>query len=375
MAGRGRRSGFILIILALIIILGVAAGFLLLKDNLLPGTVQAEDDLPPPAPVVETVDILVTTQNIPRGGAISQDVLQTIAYPKSEMLEGMFFTNADDLLGKRVTTDVPNGVPLTASMIANANSEGMPAYPSFEIPANYTAVSMPISKLTSVSYGVQPGDHVMVVGCMLMLDVDTEFQSRLPDETTRVINPGLIGESGATTTTAAIENEDNYGPKGRAEMDTTLGQPVYVVPGELQRPRLMCQSVLQDAVVLGVGKFEPPDDMVVTQLPTDQTAIGQPIPQEEQQKVEKPDPDIITLIVSPQDAISMNYMLLAGVKLSLALRNPTDANPYITDAVTLQYLMDQKNIPLPAKLPYSLEPRVDVLRFPGEATSAGQQGQ
>ncbi|HZW03393.1 MAG TPA: SAF domain-containing protein [Anaerolineaceae bacterium] len=373
MAGRGRRSGFILIILALIIILGVVAAYLLFQQNLLKPVVQA-GDVPPAAPVVETVDILVTTQNIPRGAALSADVLATIAYPKSAMVEGMFFTNIEDLVGKRVTTEVANGVPLTASMIAESDTE-KPAYPSFEIPENFTAVSMPISKLTSVSYGVQPGDHVMVVGCMLLVDVDSEFQSRLPNDTTIVVNPGLMGESGATTTTAGVENRTPYDDKGRAEMDSTLGMPVYVIPGEAQRPRLVCQSVIQDAVVLGVGEFEAPEDLVVTELPAEQAVVAPPVQAEPEAPVEPPAPDLITLVVSPQDAVSMNYMLLSGVKLSLALRNPTDANPYITDAVTQQYLMDQKNIPLPAKLPYSLEPRVDVLRFPGEAVPSGQQGQ
>lgn len=372
MAGRGRRSGFILIVLALIIIIGVVAGYLLLQQNLFQPVVQAEEI--PQAPPVETVDILVTTQNIPRGAALSQDVLATVPYPKSEMIEGMFFTDIEEVLGKRVKSEVPNGVPITASMLAGSDT-AMPAYPSFEIPENYTAVSMPISKLTSVAYGVQPGDHVMVIGCMLLLDVDTEFQSRLPNDTTVVINPGQIGDSGATTSMSTIDDEEEYGPKGRAEMDTTLGQPVYVVPGEPQRPRLVCQSVLQDAVVLGVGEFEAPVEVSVTQLPTDPNVIGQPIPQEQQQPAEKPDPDIVTLVVSPQDAVTMNYMLLSGVKLSLALRNPTDANPYITDAVTQQYLMDQKNIPLPAKLPFSVEPRVDMLNFPGEYGSPVAGGQ
>jgi len=38
------------------------------------------------------------------------------------------------------------------------------------------------------------------------------------------------------------------------------------------------------------------------------------------------------------------------------LRNPTDQSHQATEASTLQFLLSQYNIPVPAKLPYSLEP-------------------
>ena len=42
--------------------------------------------------------------------------------------------------------------------------------------------------------------------------------------------------------------------------------------------------------------------------------------------------------------------------LSLTLRNPSDQLRQATEASTLQFLLSQYNIPVPAKLPYSLEP-------------------
>ena len=61
------------------------------------------------------------------------------------------------------------------------------------------------------------------------------------------------------------------------------------------------------------------------------------------------------MIVSPQDADTLNYMVLSKVNITLALRNSQDDAKPTMDAVTLQYLMDQYNIPYPAKLPYGLE--------------------
>jgi hypothetical protein len=53
-------------------------------------------------------------------------------------------------------------------------------------------------------------------------------------------------------------------------------------------------------------------------------------------------------------------MKKANIMLTLALRNPNNIQTILTDAVTQQYLMDQKNIPLPAKLPFALESRRGV---------------
>ena len=61
-------------------------------------------------------------------------------------------------------------------------------------------------------------------------------------------------------------------------------------------------------------------------------------------------------------------MMFTGVKLSLALRGAGDEQRIRTDAVTLQYTMDTYAIPLPAKQPYTLEPRKDELRWPLEVT-------
>ena len=75
-------------------------------------------------------------------------------------------------------------------------------------------------------------------------------------------------------------------------------------------------------------------------------------------------PDVLTLIVSPQDAVTLNYLIYAGAELTLALRNPKDTQANGTEAVTLSYLLDQYNIPIPVKLPYGFEPAVTELISP-----------
>jgi pilus assembly protein CpaB len=86
---------------------------------------------------------------------------------------------------------------------------------------------------------------------------------------------------------------------------------------------------------------------------------------------EKP-PDVITLIVSPQEAVTLNYMLYSGAEMTLALRATGDDSLESTESATLQFVLDEYNITMPAKLPYGLEPRVNDLVLPGLTNDQGQ---
>ena len=81
--------------------------------------------------------------------------------------------------------------------------------------------------------------------------------------------------------------------------------------------------------------------------------------------VEEKPPDNITLIVSPQEAVNLTYLIDSGVDISLALRSAGDSTVIDTETATIQYFLDDYSIPLPAKLPYGLAPRVDKVPEPG----------
>ena len=130
--------------------------------------------------------------------------------------------------------------------------------------------------------------------------------------------------------------------QGRAELDSTLNQPIYVQGSEAQRPRAISQTVIQNAIVLGMGDLSTASQPETTGAVAP-TAVGGAAPTP---TVAPPKPTMITLVVSPQDAETLNFMV--------TVNSQDDAKP-TTDAVTLQYLMDQYNIPYPAKLPYGLE--------------------
>jgi pilus assembly protein CpaB len=218
---------------------------------------------------------------------------------------------------------------------------------------------------------------VNVIVSMLLAELDPDFQSRLPNTAGIAIAPGVQPPEGPDYLTVRIEGGGEAGTLvGKAEVVPGLGQTIYSLPSEQQRSRLVSQYLLQDVMVLKMGDF--PYEGLPEPTPT--PAAGEQPPAEEgaaeQAVVEPPPPpEVVTLIVTPQDAITLNYLLYyqryLGAQMTLALRSAEDNTRVQTEAVTLQYLLETYNIPVPAKLPYGIEPRVDTVELPG-ATNSGQ---
>jgi len=111
---------------------------------------------------------------------------------------------------------------------------------------------------------------------------------------------------------------------------------------------------LQDVVVLNLGNFS---------LQLQDIAPADPNVAPVQSQADTA-PDIITLMVSPQDSISLNYFVYSGAILSMSLRNPNDNSRIDAQSATLTSLLTQYNISLPSKLPYAQQPRLDILAPP-----------
>jgi hypothetical protein len=185
--------------------------------------------------------------------------------------------------------------------------------------------------------------------------LDANFQSKLPNAFGHVVNIGSPLESAPLVVLGMNNGANASSMAGRAELDPTLNQVIYFIPSESQRPRLVSQMILQDIQVLHVGVFSLAGNDA---QPTPDPSQGQAAPTAVPVVAE---PDIITLIVSPQDAVSLTYLLYSGTKLSLVLRAPDDRSRAETEAATLQYILSQYNIPIPAKLPYGMEPSMPEL--------------
>lgn len=350
MASRGRSRGLIFIIIAAaIFILAIIVTVIALGSSLLFGGQANNAPVLTPTPSGVMVDIIIVQQPVSRGTVMTEGVLAKIPYPQSAMVEGLFFTDIKDVVGKRAKYDLQQGTPLVPNLLSDKTVGSLS---SMQIPKGMVAVSIPIDTLTSVSYAVQAGDHVNVISAFYLVDLDANFQSELPNKIGLVAPPQTIVSGGQSQASSinSITAKIDPAVQGRAELDATLNQPIYVQPSESQRARLINQTVIQNAVVLGVGDLSGgPSDSKPAAGPT--AAAGtQATP-----TAVPPKAKIITLIVSPQDAETLNYLVLAEAHLTLALRNSQDDQNPATDAVTLQYLMDQYNIPYPAKLPYGLK--------------------
>jgi pilus assembly protein CpaB len=286
-------------------------------------------------------------------------------------VDGLYFKNKDQVKGRRARYQLQAGTIMTTGML----SEGATgSYASSMIPPGYVALSIPINRLTSVSYALQPGDHVSVMVALLLEELDPNFQSKLPNTTAQVVAPGSTTTTGTDKTastgpsslTLSITGGSATSVQGRTELDPILNKPVYVQPSEAQRPRIVSQVLVSDAMVLGVGRFPAgggPTDSVQAK-PAAAADATTPTPGPTPTPSALVDPDMITLIVTPQDAVTINYIILnRGALLNLALRSAGDSKALKTEAVTLQFLMDQYSIPFPSKLPYGLEPRVDTLNY------------
>jgi len=379
------RRGRIFFYLAFIIILGLVAFVVVWQRYLQPsGKVVTA---PQPTPVIKTVNVIVVTQRVPRGTAVSGAVLGMVPIPQELFYEGMF-TNITDVEGRLAKFDLEAGVPLTRGMLVDTAEQlsGTGSVASLSIPRGMVAISIPISRLSSVSYAPQPGDHVNVIVSMLLVDIDSDFQTLLPNRNIGVIAPGTGtgsltgsaagaqetggggGQAGAEFESASVVAVSGGGGSlvGRATQDPTLGQTFYNIPSEAQRPRMVSQNLLQDAIVLQIGSFSYKGTEETTQ-PAQAEATPTPEPSREGEQAAPappPPPDVITLIVTPQDAITLNYLMYSGAQLTLALRASQDDTRVQTESVTLQFLLEQYNISVPAKLPNSMEPPMRTLKTP-----------
>lgn len=351
------RRGRILIYLALILLLGLAAVGIYYYRFVLAGQ-QAQQQTAQPTQVVDVVNVIVVAQPVKRGTVLSADVLSLVPIQRNLFIQGMF-SNVSEVEGRLAKFDLEQGVPITTGMLADTAEElsGTGSVAALSIPRGMVAVAVPISRLSSVAYAPQPGDHVNVMVTLNLVDLDIDFQSLQPNLVGTIIAPGTASELGPNFLTAQVTGAGEGGPQvGKAEVAPGLGQTLYALPSEKQRPRLVTQNLLQDVMVLQVGNFEQAQEPVQQEPQPVNTG-------EEEQQAPPPRPDVITLIVSPQDAIALQYLLMLvptrSANISLALRAAEDDTRVQTQAITLQFLMETYNFPLPAKLPYGVEPRVD----------------
>ncbi|KAF0108610.1 MAG: hypothetical protein FD146_496 [Anaerolineaceae bacterium] len=352
------RRGRTILVILLVVVVVIVGGVLAVR--LLGGTTGGQTAATP-TPEVRYVEVIVAGQNISSGQQIEEGMLSTMHIPETYQAAG-YITDRNLVVGKFSKIQILQDWPIMTTMLSDKPSDLPGSSWATTINPGLTAVSIPITRLSAAAYGIRDNDWVNVIVTMLLVDVDASYQTILPNYTATVTGAGAL-PGALPVLTVQIGSGGEASTQGRAELDPTLNNAIYVVPSELQRPRMVSQMIMQNIQVLHVGTFPLPGE--ATETPVATPGGTTPIAGVQVQQTQVTRPDIITLMVTPQDAVVLTYLVYSGSQITLTLRNPDDYDfKTTTDATNLQYLLSQYDIPVPAKLPYSLQPRIDELIQP-----------
>jgi len=361
------------------------------STELVPGA-EPEVEIIPPTPTPVPNPIVVAKQRIPRGTRLISTTqiglgewISIESWPMGWVADDALSSFAE-VDGKRTRLDIPRGTILTADMLTDQAGDlsevGSDA--ALLIPKGQVAIAIPVDHISSVGWALRRGDHVDVLVSFLMIDLDEEFQTELPNYAAGLVPINYIEEG-----KEAILIQGVY---GRIELDP-FGQPINIIPAETsQRPRLVSQITVLNATVLNVGPWLPWSELFhaaqAIGIPVDAAVEGEEGAEpdggsdEDGDGAITPSVDLITseaqdllaflesfsrqpiepllLVVSPQDALVLKWSIEQKAPMHLVLRSyeNADARKGTTEPVTLQYMVNRFNIALPPGLPYGIEPAV-----------------
>jgi Flp pilus assembly protein CpaB len=370
------RRARVLILFAIILLLGAAALYIIISRG---GGDEPDPNATPEGVIPsDIVFVAIAAQDIARGTRIPDDGIVMSRMPANMVVETMISGPDEEGIRTRVVDriarqDIGRGVPITEKMLTDSSGDllagGSDA--ALAIPPGYTAISIPINRLSGVAYALRDGDMIDVLVTMMLVDVDPDFQSILPNFSTIITAAGGTEEFPAPGLTGAVQPfaEAEGGDRfflGKVEEEEETGQLFHLVPQEEQRPRVVTQRMVENARVLHVGTFALDEDDTAGAVAAPAEGVGAPPPPEGQQAavIESKPPDIITLIVTPQDALALNWAIKTGTHMTLTLRAPNDTEVTETTSVTLQYLIESYDVTIPTKLPYAQQPPLEGLISP-----------
>jgi Flp pilus assembly protein CpaB len=342
------RRGGLLIIVGLLLLV-VVGGVLLLPQ--LTGLGRPVATTPPVPTVQLEFEALIALDSIPRGRLISEEMLSSKKLPMSELAAGVLeFNQRDRVIGKTAAQDIKANSPMKEDYAVDLEGYLRGSLASLYIPQGSVAVAFPADRLTSVAYALQPGDRIDVIATFLVVDVDPQFQTILPNYAILLSPDGL-----------SVLRDLPIGVEGQLPGGN---QTVSVVPNSTdksQRPRAVTQLTLQNVLVLNLGEWSTlyaPTPVPVEPQPATEAQNAPEGQQAQPTATPVPRPDIVTLALPRQDALALMYFLHTGASIEFALRPAGDtATDYAPEPVTLYYVFTTFRIPEPPPaLPYATEP-------------------
>lgn len=353
---RGNRT----LLLIVLVVVVLAGGFFALRTFFQPAPPPTVTETPTlteetPTPVQEIEIVVAAQPTVPRGWQFSPDdgAVVLMPWPIDRLPLGGYYTDTMQLNGAFLRVDVPRGMPITPDMLAfGAGTTALPASEASLFMSGRRAYAIPMDTQGALGWMIQPGDHVDVIAAFKLLWVDAEFQTPLPNQFMAVPVEAFTGGTGSVVGGGPTIMQGVY---GRFE---TLpnGVPILVQPSDKALPSLVVQLTVQDAIVWHVGlweKKEPTPTATATITATPAAPLGglgqaptaepTPIPIA---TPEFTDIDLVTLLVPPQDALVLKYLMEMGADLDLMLRPAGEtADLVLTEPVMLRYIIDRYQIP------------------------------
>ncbi len=294
-----------------------------------PGPTFTPTVTPTPTPTPVTRPAVVANAYLPAGTLLTAEMLTEAPLPISTLPDDAA-VHSTQVVGQLLREAVEAGQPIRLSnVVPPGHVIGKGSQFAQMLRPGEVAIAYPVRRDNSVAYAPRAGDLVDLIVTFLIVDVDVDFQSRLSNKVL-VLSQNL--ETGDYAFYPA-------GELGRAHQDDFLAVPIYVVPSENQRPRMVAQLTVQNARVLYFGT----SPIAPTPFPG-----AKPYP-----------PDLAVLAVSPQDAVVLNFFMAQHAETTMVLRSALETTPQPEATivpVTLNYIQEHYGVPLPAKWPYQLNP-------------------
>jgi pilus assembly protein CpaB len=325
----------------------VVAGIIIIATQFLPTLTGRSQPAATPTPSLTMVNVVLVAQDISVGSIISDDKLVVGPWPSTYDLEGLVKDKAS-IIGRRAKTDLRRGEPIFSSQVAEAGTavSYTASAMSLKIDPGKVAIALPIDRLSSVAYGINAGDHVMVIATLMFIDIDPGLQTELT-------NSILLVDKNNEGNIVFQEVKD-----GRLFEEAPLSDnflATYYVPTEAQRARMTSIILVQNAMVLNVGNVKASTSSSQQSSQTKTTATPVPV---------KTNPDIMIVQVSPEEALALNFTIRIRGNITYAIRSAGDTAVFNIPSLDLKRMMEDFKIDLPAKLSYGTNPRVDTPYIP-----------
>ncbi len=352
---RGRRTLALVLVLVALLLLSLLVVVYLTQGDGSAATPTPAADIAEvegtPTPLIVTiapeelqlVEVIVSIQTVPRGWQMTEAELAIETRLASEVGTNVI-TTIEEAIGLYARTDIFQGQTLTRDVLVGdprvigRESTG----PSSLIPPGFEAMAIPMDRLSSVAYGLAPGDSIDVMFSLLFAELDEEFQTLLPNAAAFI----LVNEEDVRTVVV-------IDPYGRFQA-LANGDIAHIAPSDPPQP-IPVSFIMQNAVVIQVGQWEPPsapqaptptiDPAAVTSTPEGIEATLTPTP--------KP-ADVLVIALPPQQLLLLKYALEHNADVDFALRGINDGQLYQVNNVDLNYLRERFNLDIPPDFNYTI---------------------